>query len=105
VRRRLLLTSESTAQLQELAANPAQSGLHKQVLKTLALLQHNIRHPGLKTHQYHSSWGKNGETVWEAYVQNNTPGAWRIFFYYGPDEVIEGKRIPTITIVAITPHP
>jgi len=38
-------------------------------------------------------------------VQNNTSGAWRIFFYYGPDEVIEGKRIPTITIAAITPHP
>jgi len=91
--------------LQKLAGSPAQAGLHKQVLKTLALLQHNIRHPRLKTHQYHSRRGKKGEPIWEAYVQNNTPGAWRIFFYYGPDEVIEGKRIPTLTIAAITPHP
>jgi len=74
MRRCLLLTHESTAQLQKLTGSPAQAGLHKQVLKTLALLQHNIRHPGLKTHQYHSRWGKSGETVWEAYVQNNTPG-------------------------------
>jgi len=105
MRRRLLLTSESTAQLQELADNPAQAGLYKQVRKTLGLLELDPRHPGLKTHQYHSRRGKKGEPIWEAYVQNNTSGAYRLFFHYGPDEVIEEKRIPTITVVAITPHP
>jgi len=105
MRRRLLFTSESTAQLQELADNPAQAGLYKQVLKTLGLLENNTRHPGLKAHQYHSRRGRRGEPVWEAYVQNNTSGAYRLFFHYGPDEVIAGKRIPTITVVAITSHP
>ena len=38
------------------------------------------------------------EDVFEAYAENNTPGAYRIFWYYGP-----GKN--QITILAITPHP
>lgn len=75
-------------------------GLFKQVAKTIRLLQENPRHPGLKTHEYHSLDHpfKPGEKVWEAYVQNNTPGAYRLFWCYGPDT---GQ----ITIIAITPHP
>jgi len=105
MKRRLLVTKKASDQLCALADSAAKRGLHKQVLKTLALPQHNMRHPGLKTHHYTALRGDNGETVWEAYVQNNTPGAYRIFFHYGPDDVISGKRIPTITIVAVSPHP
>jgi hypothetical protein len=47
----------------------------------------------------------NGEKVFEAYAQNNTPGAYRIFWQYGPDEAKGKKRIPIIIVVAITPHP
>ena len=36
--------------------------------------------------------------VFEAYVQNRTPGAYRIFWCYGPKQ---GEN----TIIAITPNP
>jgi hypothetical protein len=49
--------------------------------------------------------GLSGEKIFEAYAQNKTPGAYRIFWHYGPDEIMGKKRTPVITIVAITPHP
>jgi hypothetical protein len=36
--------------------------------------------------------------VFEAYAQNKTPGAYRVFWCYGPEQ---GE----ITVIAITPHP
>ena len=71
---------------------------YRKVLKTLALMETNLRHPGLNTHKYSSIQGKNGEEVFESYVENKTPGAFRVFWHYGPDR-------QEITIVAITPHP
>lgn len=71
---------------------------YKKVLKTLGLMQTNMRHPGLKTHKYNSLYGPEGEDVFEAYVENRTLGAFRVFWYYGPDKNV-------ITILAITPHP
>jgi hypothetical protein len=77
-----------------------EEGLFKQVHKCAALLAENPRHPGLQTHQYHGlehPFEKDGK-VFEAYVQNRTPGAYRMFWCYGP-----GKK--DLTIIAITPHP
>lgn len=71
---------------------------YKKILKTLALMETNLRHPGLKTHEYASLQGPNGEKVFEAYVENRTPGAFRVFWHYGPEQGI-------LTILAITPHP
>lgn len=105
MQRQLRFTDEADAQLTALATNPAKSGLNQQVLKTLGLLELNPRHPGLQTHEYASLGGVNGERVWEAYAQNQTPGAYRVFFHYGPDEGTGKKRVPVLTIVAITPHP
>ena len=69
----------------------------KKVKKALGQLQLNPRHPGLNTHEYHGFEGPNGEKVFEAYVENRTPAAYRIFFCYGaPGEIV---------ILAITPHP
>ncbi len=77
-----------------------QEGLFKQVRKTLQLLSENPRHTGLHTHEYSGLFNpfNTNEKVFEAYAQNNTPGAYRIFWCYGPDK-------KQITIVAITPHP
>lgn len=105
MQRQLRFTDESAVQLNALSADPAKKGLHKQVLKTLGLLELNTRHPGLRTHEYHSLEGMKGERVWEAYAQNKTPGAYRVFFHYGPDEVAGKRRIPIVTIIAITTHP
>ena len=61
--------------------------------------------PSINTHEFTALTGANGEKVFEAYAQNNTPGAYRIFWHYGPDESKRKKRTPVITIVAITRHP
>jgi len=71
---------------------------YRKVLKTLGLMETNLRHPSLKTHKYTAIQGKNGEEVFESYVENKTPSAFRIFWHYGP-----GRQ--QITVVAITPHP
>lgn len=75
-------------------------GLFKQVHKCVSLLAENPRHPGLHTHEFHSLPHPFApdEKVFEAYAQNKTPGAYRIFWCYGP---APGE----ITILAITPHP
>lgn len=75
-------------------------GLFKQVHKCLQFLTANPRHPGLQTHAFHSiphPYNK-GEKVFEAYAQHRTPGAYRVFWCYGPQK---GE----LTIIAITPHP
>ena len=71
---------------------------YQKVLKTLALMEINLRHPSLNTHKYESLAGANGGEVFEAYVENKTPAAFRVFWHYGPTKEV-------ITIVAITPHP
>ena len=75
-------------------------GLFKQVEKCVRLLRTDPRHPGLRTHEYSSIENPfdSRKKVFEAYVQNQTPGAYRVFWCYGP-----GDR--EITIIAITPHP
>lgn len=77
-----------------------QEGLFKQVHKTITLLSQNPRHPGLGTHKYRSLTDPSGQNreVFEAYAQNQTPGAYRVFWHHRP-----GKG--EITILAITPHP
>src|ERR1017187_1105985 len=75
-------------------------GLFKQVHKCVRPLHANPRHPGLKTHEFRSlenPYDPNAK-VFEAYVQNRTPGAYRLFWCYGPHK-------EQITILAITPHP
>ena len=75
-------------------------GLFKQVHKCVSLLAENPRHPGLKTHEFRSlehPFNAN-EKVFEAYAQNRTAGAYRVFWCYGP-------ATGEITIIAITPHP
>lgn len=71
---------------------------YRKVIKTLALMETNLRHSSLQTHKYDALSGLNGEEVFEAYVENKTPAAFRVFWYYGPDQEV-------ITILAITPHP
>lgn len=75
-------------------------GLFKQVHKCITLLLSNPRHPGLQTHEYTSLTHPYDarKKVFEAYVQSRTPGAYRLFWCYGPQR-------DQITLIAITPHP
>ena len=71
----------------------------KKVCNTLKHLRElGPRHPGLNSHAYQSIRGPGGSQLWESYVENRTPGAWRIWWIYGPGD---GQ----ITIVTIGPHP
>jgi hypothetical protein len=94
----LVFTDTAKQQLKDIEGNQAMAAVFKAVAKTLGLLSTNIRHPGLNTHKFDSIRGPNGEEVFEAYAQNRTPAAFRVFCYYGP-----GKAV--ITIFAITGHP
>lgn len=95
---KLRFAKEAAAQYRALKDDPALQKRYKAVRKALGYLQINPRHPGLNTHAYSSVAGPNGEKVFEAYAENNTPAAYRILWWYGPEK---GQ----ITILAITPHP
>lgn len=103
--RRLQFAQAALDSLSRLEKDPQCAGLLRQVRKVLGLLETNLRHPSLSTHKFRSLRGPKGDDVFEAYVQNQTPGAYRVFFFYGPDRVEGGRRIAVLTIVAITPHP
>jgi hypothetical protein len=95
---KLIFQPEAEGQLVSLQGDLGQARQLKAVRKCLGLLEINPRHPGLHTHKSHAIAGPRGEDVFEAYAQQATPGAYRIFWCYGPGQ---GQ----ITIIAITPHP
>ena len=70
----------------------------KKVRICLARIERTPKYPGLQSHKYNDKKGKNGEDIWESYVENNNPSAWRVFWHYGPDKY-------EITVLLITPHP
>lgn len=105
MRQKLKFTPTADAQLTALENTPARAALLAQVRRALGYLEVDPHHPGLHTHEFTSLTGVNGEKVFEAYAQNKTPGAYRIFWHYGPDEIRGKRRTAVITIVAITSHP
>ncbi|MEO8527900.1 MAG: hypothetical protein ABI435_02370 [Pseudolysinimonas sp.] len=94
---RIFTTPEFDRQLRLIESDDARK--HQKVLKTVRLLRDiGPRHPGLNAHKYRSLAGPNGEDVWEVYVENHTPGVWRLWWCYGPEA-------DTITLVTVGPHP
>ena len=94
----LKFTAQAQANLKSLEDDKSLLKRVKAVRKALGYLETNPRHPGLGTHKYASLSGPRGEDVFEAYAENKTPAAYRIFWFYGPEK-------KEITIIAITPHP
>jgi len=88
----LHLSKEAETQLKDPKEN---KGVVKKALKQL---QQNPKYPSLQTHPYISLFGPNGEKVFEAYAEQHTPAAYRIFFCYG-------SQRGTIMVIAILPHP
>lgn len=60
----------------------------KRVTKALRFLKNDPHHPGLEAHKWDILRGRalGGGDIWTAYVENNTPSAWRIFYYYDATE-------------------
>ncbi|MGA2159057.1 MAG: hypothetical protein ABSG90_07545 [Dehalococcoidia bacterium] len=94
----LRLTPEARQAYSLLKHNSSQSKRYTAVKKTIKLLAMNPRHNSLQTHEYESLTGLNGEKVFEAYAEQKTPAAYRVFWHYGPSQ-------GAITVIAITPHP
>ncbi len=96
----VVFAQRAQKELERLEHAPQHSNLVKQLKKTLGFLQTNPRHPSLQTHVFHSLEHpyRPKEKVFEAYVQQHTPAAYRLFWCYGPKK-------DQITVIAITPHP
>ena len=91
-------TTEAEAVFDRLKANPSDKIRYNAVKKTLILLSENPRHNSLQTRPFLSLAGPNREKVFEAYAQQKTPAAYRVFWYY------DNKK-GTIVILTITAHP
>jgi hypothetical protein len=94
----LVFTEHADRQMDELKESNNKKAAYKAVCKILGLMETNLRHPSLNTHKYNALTGPIGEDVFESYAQNKTPGAYRVFWHYGP-------ATKYITILEISPHP
>ena len=61
----LIFTPQADEDLREIGNNPAKKNILKAVRKTLGLIETNLRHPSLNTHEFTSLKGPNGEKVFE----------------------------------------
>jgi len=95
---RILFTNEAALNLEKLESDPSKKKRLNAVRKSLGYLENNPKHPSLNTHEYNSLSRQFGIKIFEAYAENKTPDAYRIFWHYGPDK-------SEITIIAITPYP
>lgn len=95
---KLIFNDDAKDQFHELESTKGKHVAFKAVCKTLAFMEINLRHPSLNTHEFSTLEGPAGEKVFESYAQNQSPGAYRVFWYYGPKK-------NEITIVSIIPHP
>ncbi len=92
------LSRDAEISFEKLKNDNSKRAIAKAVVKSLKFMKVNLKHQSLNTHKFDQMCGPNKEEVFESYAQNNTPGAYRIFWYYGP-----AKK--EITVLAITPHP
>lgn len=100
---KLRFAPPAEATLKELKdGDPNQRAKLEKIKRALARLENNPRHPGLHSHEYESFPVDRDVKVWDSYVENKTPSAWRIFWHYGPNDP-EGA-LPIITVLAISPH-
>lgn len=74
-----------------LKAHPAKAA---KVRKTLDQLATDPRYPSLATKKYDDTLN-----IWQSYVENNTPGAWRVWWMWDPTQT------DMIVIIGFGPHP
>jgi len=94
----IFLTDEAKDQLKRLKKDKGLEKRYNAVKKALRFLSESPSHKSLKIHEFASLIGPKGEKIFEAYAEQSTPAAYRIFCHYGP---VKNQ----ITIIAITPHP
>jgi len=72
--------------------------LFKKLVKALGYLGANPKHNSLASHEITDLSRQHGCKIFQSYLENNTPGAGRLFWAYGPEK-------GDITVLAIEPHP
>jgi hypothetical protein len=70
----------------------------KKLIKALGYLTVDPRHNSLASQEIEALSRKHGMKIFQSYLENNTPGAGRLFWTYGPEK-------GDITVLAIEPHP
>lgn len=95
---KIRFTEEAEDQFLNLKQSKDKKVQFKAVGKAIAYMKVNLRHHSLHTHKFDEMESPFGGDVFESYAQNKTPGAYRLFWVYGPSKT-------EITILAITPHP
>ena len=80
MRRKIKFTLTADRQYTAIEEAPAKAAVFEQVRKAIGYLEIDPHHPSLQTHEFTSLSGANGETKGK-------------------------KRIPVVTVVAITSHP
>lgn len=95
---KIKFTKEARDQFLNLQQSKDKKTQFKAVGKALAYMNTNLRHPSLNTHKFDDMKSPFDGDVFESYAQNKTPGAYRIFWTYGPNQ-------SEITVLAITSHP
>jgi hypothetical protein len=70
----------------------------KKLVKALNYLSADPKHNSLSSHEISDPSRKYGTKIFQSYLENNTPGAGRLFWAYGPEK-------GDITVLAIEPHP
>ena len=99
-------SDEAKSVYRSLKGNASQESHYKAIKKAIKFLAQDPYYPSLQTHEFKSLSGPNGEKVFEAYAEHKTQNAYRLYWYYGPNETSKtGKRIPVITLMGIVPHP
>lgn len=88
-----------------LDGSPQYAAKLRKARRALGLLQIKPRHSGLHSHQYENFPGAPKVKVRDSYVENRIPGAWRIWWMYGPDEIRDNHTVAVITVLDIGPHP
>lgn len=73
--------------------------LLKKIVKALRFLSENPGHNSLNSHEISALSTKYGIKIFESYLENNTPRAGRIFWFYDPN--VKGQ----IVFAGIEPHP
>lgn len=76
--------------------------LFKKLVRCMNKLAINPRDKSLETHEIEALSRKYASLrikVWESYVENCTPGAYRLFWYYHP------TKENCIVVAGIEPHP
>ena len=76
----IFLTDEAKNQMERLRKDKGLEKRYNAVKKAMHFLSDNPRHKSLRTHEFTSLTGPKGENIFEAYAEQSTPAANRIFW-------------------------